>query len=69
MLIDKEKLRYDLAMQSALAATVSQLIKGQTLNPAGVIPNYFALFYNQYGEGQPLHAKFLDALTLLEESE
>ena len=54
--MDIEKLRYDLAMQSALAATVADLIKGRQVNPVAQVPNYFLNFYRQYaGEQQ---AKF-----------
>ena len=47
-----EKLRYDLAMQSALAATIADLIKGRQVNPVAQVPNYFLNFYRQYNDEQ-----------------
>lgn len=50
--MDIDKIRYDLAMQSALAATIAEIFKGKPVNPAGLIPTNFVKFYRLYGDGE-----------------
>ena len=63
--LDIEKLKYDLAMQAALAATASDVIKGRQVNPVVQVPNYFLHFYRQYdGEQKNIFEKVATELNL-----
>lgn len=63
MYLDKEKIKYDLAMKAALAATVADIIKGRQVNPVAQVPNYFLNFYRQYdGEQKNIFEKVVEEL-------
>lgn len=49
-MIDKEQLRYDLALHAAAVMTLRELNKGSVATPIGLIPDKFLIAYNQYDE-------------------
>lgn len=59
-MIDKEKLRYDLALQAAAVMTFQELNKGVIATPVGLIPDKFLIAYKQYDE--PAFNKKLDEI-------
>ncbi|MBQ6298702.1 MAG: hypothetical protein IJK81_13645 [Selenomonadaceae bacterium] len=59
-MIDKEKLRYDLALQAAALMTLRELNKGAIATSVGLIPDKFLIAYEQYDE--PAFNKKLDEI-------
>lgn len=49
-MIDVNKLKYDLALQSAVVMTMRDLNKGLFGNPTDLMLKNFLLAYKQYGE-------------------
>ena len=66
-MIDVDKLRYDLALQSAVVMTLRNLDRAFG-NPPDLMLNNFLLAYRQYGEGIRIK-RLNDAIKELEESE
>ena len=64
--MDIDKLRYDFALHAALAATISEIVKGTTVNPAGLIPANFLKFYRLYGDGEQFDDTLKNVVSELE---